>query len=74
MRCCSVAKLCSILLQPYRLKTARLLCLWHFLSKNTGVGCRFLLHGIFTAQELKPRPCIAGRFFITEPPRTSEVF
>ena len=51
MRCCSVAKLCSILLQPYRLKTARLLCPWHFLSKNTGVGCHFLLQGIFTTQE-----------------------
>ena len=26
---------------------ARLLCPWNSLGKNTGVGCRFLLQGIF---------------------------
>ena len=30
---------------------------------NTGVGCHFLLQGIFPTQELN-----AGRFFTTEPP------
>ena len=32
----------------------RLLCPWDFPSKNTGVGCHFLLQGIFTTQELNP--------------------
>ena len=27
--------------------TARLLCLWHFPGKNTGVGCHFLVQQIF---------------------------
>ena len=27
-------------------------CLWSFLGKNTGVGCHFLLQGIFPSQEL----------------------
>ena len=29
---------------------ARLLCPWDFLGKNTGVGCHFLLRGIFPTQ------------------------
>ena len=28
----------------------RLLCLWNSLGKNTGMGCHFLLQGIFQAQ------------------------
>ena len=28
-------------------RTTRLLCLWDFLSKNTGMGCHFLLEGTF---------------------------
>ena len=31
---------------------ARLLCPWDFPSKNTGVGCHFLLQGIFLTQGL----------------------
>ena len=30
----------------------RLLCPWDFPSKNTGVGCHFLLQGIFLIQGL----------------------
>ena len=30
--------------------TARLLCLWDFPDKSTGVGCHFLLQGIFLTQ------------------------
>ena len=30
-------------LQPSGLQPSRLLCLWDFLGKNTGVGCHFLL-------------------------------
>ena len=37
---------CSVMptsLQPHGLKPARYLCPWDFSSKNTGVGCHFLL-------------------------------
>ena len=36
------------------LSPARLLCPWDFTGKNTGVGCHFLLQGIFPAQESNP--------------------
>ena len=40
-----------------------------FPSKNTRVGCHFLLQGIFMIQGLNPcSPALAGGFFITEPP------
>ena len=41
-------------LQPRGLKPARLLGPWNFPGKNTGVGCHFLLQGIFPTQELNP--------------------
>ena len=57
------------------------LCPWDFSGKNTGVGCHFLLQGIFPTQGLNP--CLwcsalvsrffpdtweaPGRFFTTEP-------
>ena len=41
-------------LGPRRLQPTRLLCLWDFPGKDTGVGCRFLLQGIFPTQGLKP--------------------
>ena len=34
----------------YLLQSTRLLCPWDFPSRNTGVGCHFLLHGIFPIQ------------------------
>ena len=37
-------------LQPHELQPARLLCPWDFTGKNTGVGCHFLLQGIFPTQ------------------------
>ena len=37
-------------LQPYGLEPAWLLCPWDFPGKNTGVGCHFLLQGIFPTQ------------------------
>ena len=40
-------------LRPHGLWPARLLCPWDFSSKSTGVGCHFLLHGIFLTQGLK---------------------
>ena len=46
-RCC--AQLC-LTLQPRGLQPARLLRPWAFPDKNTGVGCPFLLQGIFSVQ------------------------
>ena len=51
-------------------------------GKNTGVGCHFLLQGIFPTQgsnlSLQASPDLAGRFFITvpheKPPPTSSEF
>ena len=37
-------------LRPLGLWPARLLCPWDSSGKNTGVGCRFLLQGIFQTQ------------------------
>ena len=37
-------------LQPYGLSPTRLLCSWDFIGKNTGVGCHFLLQGIWLNQ------------------------
>ena len=39
-------------LQPHGLQPARLLCLWDFPSKNTGLGCSSLLQGILPIQIL----------------------
>ena len=36
--------------QPQGLQPTRLLCPWDFPGKNTGVGCHFLLQGIFLTQ------------------------
>ena len=40
--------------RPHGLQPARLLCPWNFPGKNTGVGCHFLLQGIFPTQGSKP--------------------
>ena len=41
-------------LPPIGLQPARLLCPWNFSGRNTGVGCHFLLQGIFTNQGSNP--------------------
>ena len=48
--CCLVAKSYLTPLLPPGLQPARLLCPWDFPCKNTGVGCHFLLQGIFLTQ------------------------
>ena len=48
---CSMMSDC---LQSHGLYPARLLCLWDLPGKNTGVGCRFHLQGIFLTQWLNP--------------------
>ena len=46
------ATLCNLLgLEPTRLH-----CLWDFSGRNTGVGCHFLLQGIFLTQGSNPQP------------------
>ena len=49
--------MCSVVadsLRPHGLKPTILLWPWNFPGKNTGVGCLFLLPGIFLSQELSP--------------------
>ena len=49
----------------------RFLCLWNFPGKNTGVGCHFLLQGIFPDSGIElvsfMSPVLANGFFTTEP-------
>ena len=55
---------CSVMLDsspPHELWPARVLCPWNFPGKNTGVGSRFLLQGIFRNGACIS--CIAGGFF-----------
>ena len=47
-----VAQLCLTPCDP--MGPARLLRPWNFPGKNTGVGCHFLLQGIFPTQGLNP--------------------
>ena len=51
--CCSVTKSCRTLLfcDPM---VCRLLCPWDFPGKSTGMGCHFLLQGIFPTQGSNP--------------------
>ena len=39
---------------PWTVACIRLLCPWDFLGKSTGVGCHFLLQGIFLTQGSNP--------------------
>ena len=48
----SVSSVVSDSLQPHGLQPASFLCLRDYPGKNTGVGCHFLLQGIFPTQEL----------------------
>ena len=48
--CCSCPTLCD----PHGLLLARLLRPWDSPGKNNGVGCHFLLQGIFPTQGLNP--------------------
>ena len=41
-------------LQPHGQEPTKLLCPWNSPDKNTGVGCHFLLQGIFRTQGLNP--------------------
>ena len=52
---CLAAKLYLILCKPMDCKPARLPCPWGSPGKNIGVGCHFLLQGIFPIQGSNPR-------------------
>ena len=51
IRLCDTASTSSVASDSLR-SPARLLCPWDFPDKNTGVGCHFLLPGIFLTQLL----------------------
>ena len=47
---CTVALIVSDSSQPMGCITSQVLCQWDFLGKHTGMGCHFLLQGIFPTQ------------------------
>ena len=69
---CSASQLCPPFCSPRGLQPTRLLCPLNFSGKNTGVGCHFLLPGIFLTQELNlGLLCLLhsqADSFTTEPP------
>ena len=48
-----VMHVCSAM-SYYGLQPANLLCPWNFPGRNIGLGCHFLLQGIFPTQGLNP--------------------
>ena len=54
---------CPTLCDPMDSSPPRLLCPQDSPDKNTGVGCHFLLQGIFPTQGSNQVSCIAGGFF-----------
>ena len=52
--CCLVTKLYLTLLQPQGLQPSSLLHPWDLPGKNAGVGCHFLLQGIFLDPGIEP--------------------
>ena len=61
---CVHAHSCSTLCDP------RLLCPWDSPGKNPGVGCHFLLQGIFPSQWWNPRLLHCRQILYPEPPGT----
>ena len=53
--CSCLCSAVSISVRPRGLGPARLLCPWDCPGKSTGVGCHFLLQGIFLTQGSNPR-------------------
>ena len=49
VNCCYLVTKSCLTLRAHGLWPTRLLCPWDFLGKKTGVGCHFLLQGIFAA-------------------------
>ena len=63
--CCLVAKLCLTLCNPMNCRPTGSSCPWDFPAKNTGVGCHFLLQGIFPTQGSNYVSCI-GRQVLSQ--------
>ena len=60
--CCLVTQLCLILCAPWNIAhQVRLLCPCDFPGKNTGVGCHFLLQGIFLTRDQTCISCIGRK-------------
>ena len=55
-------------LRSHGLQSIRLLCPWDFPGKNTGVGCHFLLQGIFPTQGYNSCLLHGRQILYTEPP------
>ena len=75
--CCAQSLSCVRLpATPWTTQPARLLCLWNFPVKNTGVNCHALLQGIFLTQGLNPHflHLLAGGYFATAPLGKSQEF
>ena len=64
---CSVALVLSDSATPWTVAHTRLLCPWDIPGTNTGVGCHFLLQGIFPAEIGSVPLALAARFFTTVP-------
>ena len=45
---------CSVMANSLQPQPTRLLCPWNFPGKNGGMGCHFLLQGVFLTQGLSP--------------------
>ena len=67
--CYVVARSFSNSFATLGLKPARLLCPWDFPGNSSGVGCHFLLKGIFPTWELNP--CLLCLLHWPEPPQRS---
>ena len=52
---CKGASVVSKSVRPHGLQPTRLLCPWDSPGKNAGMGCHFLLQGIFPTQGSNPR-------------------
>ena len=51
-------------LLPHELWPAKFLCPWNFQGKNTGMGCHFILQGIFPTHDQTGVSHITGRLFM----------
>ena len=69
----SVAQLCSTLCDPIDCSLPG--CPWHFPGNSTGVGCHFLLQGIFPTQGSNPGlPHCRQTLYSLEPPGKSNLY
>ena len=58
VRACSVTSVLSNSLRPRGLQATKNLCPWDFPGKNSGVGCYFLLQGIFLTHKSPVAPVL----------------